>query len=398
MPFRDYRLASLARGTYQGSTSTSEIAKSAGTYQTLGAENRTGVFIPGIYRVNPVMLEKWTGKHEWQPKLKFKNSHGYLGELSGHLAAVAACPACSLDKCRSVLSAYSKNTQTFVINRALAKACKPSTELGVMIGELRESISGLINPFSAARKSLLKIFSGLHYLPPKKRVREARRILRSVASTHLEVRVGLMPTWRSVCDLVDLVYRQQRLINGKLLRERASFKSVSVQAPVIRSFSLNGFSVYAQIQERRTDDYYASVGYHLNRGLTFNEENGLSGEHAPSIAWELVPLSFVVDRFLDVGTFLQTLAFDSARTLNGITVSRKVVLEYEAVVNLVTFWGSSISATGNKASFRYEYLDRKVGLSRPLLPAVNPNLLDVFQHLDHLALITQKLLKIRRPG
>lgn len=100
-------------------------------------------------------------------------------------------------------------------------------------------------------------------------------------------------------------------------------------------------------------------------------------------AWELVPLSFVLDRYMNIGSFIAALAPRNGNVTEGATVSWKV-----SGAMTWTHDTSSASVTLDINLYKRSVIDPSSHICIPFPPSRSMS-----QHLDHLALAWNLLLK-----
>lgn len=148
----------------------------------------------------------------------------------------------------------------------------------------------------------------------------------------------------------------------------------------------------------------ASLSYKINRGYGLDEAlngYGLSLRHIPSVLWELTPLSFVIDRFVDVASLIGSLTPDPSVNPINNCVSRNLHAYTDVVPKRAMFYGS--------------YLDEYKVYSRPMpyrtfvnayrrdvqipissWPQINPRLTTLNQYVDHATLLWQRIPTLKR--
>ena len=392
---------------YQPQTMVYTAKNMHGMLKWLSARNDVGKFIPGTFRANPVTIGTITCVANSMADLQFDFKIGaynmrynLVGSAAGYLAA--STPV-SLTEPRE---SWDSKLADASILKAYAKLTAPEFDVGVNLGELRETFEGLANPIAAFRKwrrqlSKLMEQTTRAYQSRKRGVIVARfggDTLTMLGGSWLEWRMGVEPLIRSVEELLEHLRDQNDLLLGKLVRVKATVKrnSTPVTKTVISgpgSFQLTG-KVVTEVSSKITTGIY----YTQRSPLSLGQIYGVDAISAPAVMWELLRLSFVVDRFLRVGEYLQALRIeaDTTRSIAGTVTSQKATIT-------TTAWLQSVYPTGYPAyekrlnhlwCSQADVLTRKVNLTKPDLPAINFNPLKWKQQLDHLALIWQALPKL----
>jgi hypothetical protein len=128
-------------------------------------------------------------------------------------------------------------------------------------------------------------------------------------------------------------------------------------------------------------------------------KTGLRLSDVPASVWELVPWSFIVDRFLTVGDWLQ--AITPKPYVNFLGSWTSTVDREDLIFDIVEFWvnvtdpvaGSvRLSAGGGSYTERNFRYDRERNPPVPIAPTFNPKSLGVQQQIDHLALTVDKIV------
>lgn len=146
----------------------------------------------------------------------------------------------------------------------------------------------------------------------------------------------------------------------------------------------------------------ATYAYSVKHGTglwEFLNSSGLSLRHLPQVMWELVPCSFVLDRFVDVGAFIRSLTPDPNVKTIDTCISEKVEVILDRRISSLYRLNrplADLKFTDNKKfrvwNFRYA---RDVGVAVPRHPLLNPKLLKIAQNIDHATLLWQRLPKWR---
>lgn len=182
--------------------------------------------------------------------------------------------------------------------QAYAAIDNPTFDGGVFIAELRETISFVRNPLRAFNDALEEV-----------RVRKNRtssgrsKILGSfLRDNWLSYRYGFRPIVMDIEDAAVAV--AQTVLNEKPKRKTARGSSSDNQRKT-SSGSVSGDSRYDHQTETSTSiEVRAGVLYEFFRSPdTF----GTDWVRAPVAAWEAIPYSFVVDRFFNVGSFIEAI-------------------------------------------------------------------------------------------
>lgn len=152
-----------------------------------------------------------------------------------------------------------------------------------------------------------------------------RNVIQLVAKGHITWRWGLKPMISDVCKLLDFakaVDVRWRWLNtlqkGKSIRRRVSLRSGTAAASAIVYLQSSGCIIRATRSTTYTEKVWGTARwkavwptyiphdldsqYKLARRLTL----GITGYEALAAAWELMPWSWLIDWFADVGGYIQS--------------------------------------------------------------------------------------------
>lgn len=217
----------------------------------------------------------------------------------------------------------------------------------------------------------------------------------SAANLWLQYRYGIRPLISSTDAILRSLYR-----NIRPLRKTTRASSVVSKAPSRTYVSTaNGWYAYT-IEERITESVEC-------RAMSIDEvatnrlpEYGLATKDLLTLPWELIPYSFVVDWFVNVGDYIGALAnclYPSA--LGSCLVQTTTISKYEAVVSQVG-WGLGSNITVFSPNAGWVRMDevakyRDPGLGAPgLVVKSDFRLDDVTRIADSFGLIAQRIASL----
>lgn len=395
MPIRDQlrvATATASRGTWENVL---RHPRTLGTYQSIDALNYGPAPLPGVWACKPVTMQKSVTKSSPISGVSIVDNYGYPCRLEG-------------DVCAILLNLYgyqagydylgspnwSETRANEAINKAYAKIMATDLDVGVMIGELKETLEGIRNPLSGIRNFIKK--SG------KKAVRKnGSDFVSMLTSSWLEWRYGIRPLIQAVQDIYEHV--NSSIVDecdGKLHRKRGRAPLVEKPTSWVEWFQITPWTVEMNMARHITTRYSASVGYNLTAPLTWEERYGLDAYSLPSIAWELTTLSFVVDWWLGIGQWLASLkALNPKVQVQGLSVSMKTVINVEVTTTGQARLNSILKGMtgGGNASFHYEKLIRQCRSPgfNGVTPSLNSQVFDLNRTIDALTLLWQQVAKGR---
>lgn len=285
----------------------------------------------------------------------------YYGYLMSHVAASEV-----------------STTENAAINKALAKINDKQFDLGVFLGELPETIAfihqgaqTILQDYVAAAKRADradKSRARLRKKPPtRSNLKRINNLTNLIASIWLSYRYGVMPLYYA---LVDAVKTFEKGLNKA---RRVTVKTSAKQ-------TVDG--VYHEPESTQRGSVKVRVT--LTADVTATMQTSLGLDNPALIAWELVPLSFVFDWFIDVGEFL-TAFQPSGNTFVAGSISTKVDTQVERKAWTEVYMYLRIDRTaysGYSQSYQRRVL---TGLPNPRL-YFKPNL-NVQRYLDAFSLL-----------
>lgn len=395
MPTRDHLETADCHQVVNNTTVNHSISKIIGTKQSISALNNAGKFVPGVFRVNPVVLEKFTCLGT---PARSTGTDIYLankGTISGDLAA-HVMNACGLSPLSSNWASYYARYDGTAAGHSLQKAWAAMNEseldVGVMLGELRETIAGLANPLSALR-DYAKLANKLGRRGKRPKGSDQLNML---SGSWLEWRYGIMPLIYTIQDIIEHVQSQSRFMQDKMLRKGGKVKFENNY--VVSGGSYPGtYYIYGKVDINVKTKYVSKVFYKYVKPLSWQERYGLDASALPGIAWELATLSFVWDWFFSVGDWLQSLRTSDARQVLGCVTSQKSTVVATAIPSSVKFYNIvPAKISGCQLQITYERLDRRINQTLPVSPVINREALSLKRTIDAISLLWQQMPRIRR--
>jgi hypothetical protein len=225
-------------------------------------------------------------------------------ELRGNAVGI---PAFTYPGSVSTSAASNQAIQKFV---AKCRAEQQALQSLVVAGEFAETLHMLRNPAEALWNAVL------HHIPKAKRRRNrsrARNRVRVVANSWLEASFGWAPLINDVRSAAKAL--------GQLMYQPPEYKYIRAQGqaefddPQPTTSSFNGLRVVIANNTKKTSCsvyYRGVVGTTVPYGPRSLGVLGLTWSEVLPAAWELIPYSFMVDYFTNIGKILDANAFNNA--------------------------------------------------------------------------------------
>lgn len=397
MPTRDQRSASSIQYAIgrKGAKTTHSLARMLGLSQYISALNNTGIFIPGTFRANPVVIRKQTASCTPADFSKDRRevSPGVFQEdsIGGHLGAWAAY---WLDPWAQTADYdFSSSAAGLSLQRAYTKMYEPDFDVGMIVGELRETISG----FSTLGSGIRDLIRQYNRLKKSGRSLPPSATLNMLTGEWLEFRYGIMPLIYTAQDLIKHVEDGINRLGDKLLRKRGRVRPAdsSIELTLEPKGFVSNYTIGGSGTLSQSYSMTSSVMYKLTRRLTFRDIYGLNLHDLPRIVWELTTLSFVWDWFFGIGDWLESFTIDSSRRVMGSTTSLKATTTFQ-LAGRAYHYGKPARCGKSDFTLESQILDRRVNQTLPSLPVMDPSALSLKRQIDAISLIWQRLPKLRR--
>jgi hypothetical protein len=359
---------------------------------------RTERFQPGIFRVNPVTIEKSTGISSTSTGQVYYRlgATGYK-RWDGNFSCFGAGYLYSHRD--SKLFDYNTSRAQASMAKSVANATNLDLNLATDLAELSETIAMIRDPVCEFVKMLrtpTEWRSKASLAATVKRRVNARAYADQTASSWLLYRYGLVPLAKQIESYLE--YFSSQLENVELHKLRRAKGSCKAGGDVSFSYSniTTPFNVKLSFQgsinykvKSTTSTYYTFIGI-----PTKQERLGLSALDIPEAVWERLYLSFVWDWFIGIGDWLAGLKFDLYRELTGMCTSHKVVETCTISCTKATnSTGTIIYDTPSDVfSTTTERLVRVVNpnSSLPRIPVVN-SAMNLLRQIDAVTLLWQRL-------
>ncbi len=231
---------------------------------------------------------------------------------------VVWCPGLS-DPTATHLNASEANNLALIDFYKRARNAQRSFQSGTFIGELIEVLHMIRNPAKAFRSGLTDYFAivkkrskGIRRLPERLRKKTAEKV---IADSYLEAAFGWQPLLsdiddgaRALAQISERAVREYKLVRGK-----GSTSTAVDQATVVNTIGTST-AIRARLSERNIKTaevmYYGSI--YLTDDVSSSIQPRLLGFTLSDLvptAWNLLPWSFLIDYFSNIGDVLEAWSF-----------------------------------------------------------------------------------------
>lgn len=183
----------------------------------------------------------------------------------------------------------------------------------------------------------------------------------SLASAYLNARYGIRPLIMDVEDVMKGINKaigvERVTTRASLTATRTGMSTFTVSGNVIEYFGVTDVDEVT-VRAMSLDEYSVSTAYNI----------GLSFKGLLTLPWELIPYSFVVDWFVNVGDYLGALAGDlGLKALGSCVVTRRTQQSVCSSIGGADATFSCISPSGGSAAITKVATNRYPGITGPNL-------------------------------
>jgi len=285
--------------------------------------------------------------------------------------------------------------------RCMANVAKPDFEGLVTLGEIGQTLRYLKNPLSTGLKlasTLERKMLGLQ-TTARRRGRSEEKIRKNLADLHLEITYGFKPLLKDVFGILEQLRPKLKPYAPRETARANENRAYTDSWTSTESVGgINYTAQYAYEEELVVRPYI--LYEHLTQPTPLDNW-GISLSAIPATAWELVPLSFIVDRFVNIGDMISAITprVGIRNLATGYTVktTRKLTRKVSNFVvpsqsYIAERDGSGMDTLIEEAYYRYP----DIGVPTLALTDITSLSRDVGLLTTLLSLTTQKLSKLQR--
>lgn len=254
-----------------------------------------GRYIPGNFKLRPVRLSKIGYLHAVLQGHAI-NSKGEVAHRWGgkfFFPLIGSFPSSYLPP----VSAGSPSSR--VLRNAYAGVNSPDNDWGESVAEASQTLRMITNPIAGCANILNKVFKGYGSTSFAKKSANSASW---VASRWLEYRYG----WNPAVSMVRDCLKDSGNLYPEFMRSRAKEQTETVTSTSARySNSSQNYAFNRNCIIRDKTVWRAVVYYNVTDEAFFAAiKRGHTILNVPTLAWQLVPLSFAVDWWLNIGDWL----------------------------------------------------------------------------------------------
>jgi hypothetical protein len=280
-----------------------------------------------------------------------------------------------------------------VLVSAYNAAYRPGVMGGEFLADVGKSIQMLKKPFASAQKLIKDIANAKHSPVRRERLIRTDVISNRVASAWLERQHGWIPICQDILGIVEQTTKKVAKHRERIVArsgERVHFVSearafdmtltsaykADVVAKLDYSASFQGGVIYELVNSSKADELMANFGFRSS--------------DLPTTAWEIIPLSWVVDYFVGIGDWLQVISPDPRTQVLGNWVTEVINSLKETTLGDVAFRTPSgvlkNAGPGGSSVIEDQLVNRYTNLLPPDFPMVRHSITPL--HSVNLAALT----------
>lgn len=370
-----------------------------GTYKSISTDQNSGKFVPGQFRVNPITIKSAFGEITPGSLFCYKKIGGtvFQIDIDGCYVLLPYDTGWNIPS----LMLYGTWNDTLArrcLTRAYARKNKANVETGVILGELMETLELIRHPLRSLSRGLKSIFRA------NSLARTAKSAVTTVSNEWLKLQYGILPAIKDVQN-IQAQFHKDVSYHTDLLR-RASAKEILIQDSVMtynRLCNVIGANFGPVPLQTRLQAFTmtkvtccSTVYYQhlLNmEAATMARTWGLSPDQVLTTFWQLVPYSFVVDWFVDVGNWLRAISPSHEFVVLGNSTSQKTTVDSFIVdVGIPMYNGDWPCTVRERAKFTWhsETLIRQCNDTLPAMPVWTGEWIKFQNLVNSLAMIWQR--------
>jgi hypothetical protein len=205
---------------------------------------------------------------------------------------------------------------------------------GVFVGEFTKTLKMFAGAAGGLRKGVLGFLSYWKGNSPTKSKKRNRSLSKSIADHWLETVFGWQPLINDVKDAAIALARLQHEVPAVRFRVNALCEEQTLHTVTKSNSGLFGWYLQTTRSVKTEQIYYGAYRASLPANDPLQRVISLSGFDLRSLiptVWELVPWSFLVDYFVNIGEVLEAYTTDTSIVAWVVSVSRKESKEIQTL-------------------------------------------------------------------
>lgn len=307
---------------------------------------------------------------------------GYWENSGSHLAKLLAVSAEDVNRMTEValINAYAKVNQ-YRVN---------SLEI---LATMDQTVSMLRRPFRGALELTRKMLT----YRQKRLGKTANSVTKATADAWLEYRYGWKPLLIDADNICEMAAKGLSKKERRVARATQNL-SFNTTSNFTQALGPTWLKASGSCTQNNSVQVSAGVFFDVVNQKTSDQvlaSFGLRPRDIPSVGWELLPFSFVVDWFTNVGPFLQAVVPAPGIHILGNWVTVKNVMSKQTTVRDFTIIADGVWRPGTgtaNSSVSTTSVKRLCDLPLPNAPGLTTESLSTLRSADGVSLLAQKVL------
>lgn len=294
--------------------------------------NKTTGYQPGHFSVNPIEHRKCTADCTTIPayvRMIYKGQTLYSLRLEGEWPS---CVGCQKFGFNTQIGLSMPILADHALQGATGKVSKSTAMSLVTVSEFSKTLAMVINPVKTLTSVLGKMLKGIKSSRhrPRSARQSAQYVVDAITNAWLTYRYGVMPTIYDCEDYKKAYEKQLEAASLTILRKTRKLDMPATSEVGNPTWSnINYCLLESSYKYTSTAFVTSSVYYRRQIAESWQDVLGLGLHDVVGAGWELIPFSFVVDWFIDLGGWIEAVRPKPGIIVLGNTVGFKVQNVFE---------------------------------------------------------------------